>query len=143
MADGARRRRRTFDSRESMLRAYRRRPPLSQLAPEALESYVGWGTEPTATGVTLRCDPEAEATVFERSAQPQNAPSAWAHLECLTCLTTILAGCSSFFPDVFEAQAARCGGPLVMTDGGHLVLREDSDRGRGISLLRRHALDCA
>lgn len=138
MAEGARRRRATFDDIESIVRAYSRRPPLAQLAPEALESYVRWGTEPTATGVTLRCRPEDEATVFERSAQPQNAPSAWAHLECLTAPTTILAGRSSFLPDVFEAQAARCRGRLVVVEGGHFALHEDTER--GTSLLRRHAL---
>ncbi len=138
MAEAARRRRRTFDDRAAAVAAYARRPPLSELAPEALEAYVRWGTREVAHGVELRCDPEVEATVFETSGMPGGAPAAWAHLESLRCPVTVLAGRSSFLPDMFGAQAERCGGELVTVDGGHFALHEDT--ARGVELIRRYAL---
>lgn len=140
MAATARRRRRVFPDRGSMIGAYARRAPLSELAPEALEAYVRWGTRKVPSGVELRCDPEAEATVFEISGTTDGAPAAWAHLDSLSCPVTVLAGRSSFLPDVFQAQADRARAPLVLVDGGHFVLHEDT--GRGVDLIRRHALGC-
>lgn len=138
MAEGARRRRRTFPNRASAVAAYARRPPLSELAPEALEAYVRWGTRDCDAGVELRCSPDVEATVFEVSGTPDGAPAAWSHLPSLRCPTTVLAGTRSFLPDMFGSQAAECGAELEMMNGGHFVLHEDTER--GVELLRRHAL---
>lgn len=138
MAEGARRRRRVFPDRASMVAAYARRPPLSELAPEALDAYVSWGTREVGGGVELRCDPEVEAAVFELSGTPDGAPDAWNHLAELACPTTVVAGRASFLPDVFEAQAERCGGSFVPVDGGHFVLHENT--ARGVELVRRYAL---
>lgn len=65
---GARRRRPTFDSRADALERYGSRPPLGLFHPDALAAYVeyGFGDDPEGT-VTLRCDPEHEAQVFENS----------------------------------------------------------------------------
>jgi pimeloyl-ACP methyl ester carboxylesterase len=138
MAAGARRRRRTFASREQMLEAYRRRDPLAQLAPEALEAYVRWGTHEDDAGVHLCCPPEIEATIFEVSSTPEGAADAWEHLPHLSCPATILAGRDTFLPDAFDAQAERAGARLETVPGGHFVLHEDT--GRGVDLIRRHAL---
>lgn len=138
MAEAARRRRRYFPDHASMIAAYSRRPPLSELAPEALEAYVRWGTRPCPDGVELRCDPEVEATIFEISGTPSGAPAAWAHLDALDCPVTVVAGRSSFLPNMFELQAARCGGRLELLPGGHFVLHENTER--GADLIRRHAL---
>lgn len=138
MAEGARRRRRVFPDRASMVAAYARRPPLSELAPEALDAYVRWGTREVDGGVELRCDPEVEAAIFELSGTPAGAPDAWDHLAALSCPVTVVAGRSSFLPDVFESQAERCGGRFVAIDGGHFVLHENT--ARGVDLVRRYAL---
>ena len=51
-----------------MTDSYRSKEPLSQLAPEALDAYIRWGTTVDASGVHLACRPEIEATIFEVSA---------------------------------------------------------------------------
>lgn len=139
MAAGARKRRRTFPDAQSMAEAYRSRAPLSQLAPEALDAYVRWGTTTDGAGTHLRCDPEVEATIFEVSGTNAGAAAAWEHLPHLSCPATILAGSETFLPDVFAAQADHAGAPLVTVDGGHFVLHEDS--ARGVDLITRYAID--
>jgi len=138
MAAGARRRRARFPDRQAVVDAYRDRPPLSQLAPEALEAYVRWGTVDDGDGVRLACPPEVEAAVFELSPGPAGAAAAWDHLPRLSCPATVVAGEDTFLPDVFAEQAARAGAPLVTVPGGHFVLHEDTDR--GVALVERHAL---
>lgn len=138
MAAAARRRRPTFSSRAEMKTAYRAKAPLCELAPEALDAYIRWGTTADAGGVHLACPPAIEATIFEISATPLGAADAWDHLPNLTCPTTILAGESTFLPDVFDAQAERAHADLVTVPGGHFVLHEDT--ARGTDLIARHAL---
>ena len=66
IAEGARRRRAVFASRDEALARYRSRPPLSSLDPRALAAYVQHGFEDRPDGtVMLRCRPEDEASVFE------------------------------------------------------------------------------
>lgn len=138
MAVAARRRRPTFTSRTEMVDTYRTKAPLSELAPEALDAYIRWGTTIDADGVHLACPPEIEATIFEISATPLGAADAWNHLPNLTCPTTIAAGESTFLPDVFAAQAERARADLINVPGGHFVLHEDT--ARGTDLIARHAL---
>ncbi|QGG94052.1 alpha/beta fold hydrolase [Actinomarinicola tropica] len=138
MVAGARRRRDRFPDRAAVIRAYRDRPPLSQLAPEALEAYVRWGTVEDGDGVRLACAPEVEAKVFEVSAGPAGAAAAWEHLPQLCAPTTILAGADTFLPDVFGEQATRAGAELVTVSGGHFVLHESTVR--GVELIERYAL---
>ncbi|MFP5579239.1 MAG: alpha/beta fold hydrolase [Acidimicrobiia bacterium] len=138
MAAAARRRRARFADRAAMVEALSGREPLSQLAPEALQAYARWGTVADGDGVRLACAPEVEATVFEVSGEGDGAPAAWAHLPELSCPTTVVAGRDSFLPDMFAEQAQRAGAELVLVDGGHFVLHEDSVR--GAQLIRRHAL---
>lgn len=138
MAAGARRRRDRFPDRAAVVHAYRGRPPLSQLAPEALEAYVRWGTVEDGDGVRLACRPEVEATVFEVSTGPDGAAAAWEHLPRLHATAAIVAGEQTFLPDIFAEQAARAGADLVTVPGGHFVLHEDT--ARGVALIERYAL---
>lgn len=137
MATAARRRRDRFPDRTAVIQAYRDRPPLSQLAPEALDAYVRWGTIEDGDGVRLACRPEVEATVFEVSTGPDGAAAAWEHLPRLGAPATILAGEQTFLPDIFAEQATRTGAELVTVSGGHFVLHEDT--ARGARLIRRYA----
>jgi pimeloyl-ACP methyl ester carboxylesterase len=138
MAAAARRRRATFATRVEMTGSYRSKEPLCQLAPEALDAYVRWGTTVDASGVHLACRPEIEATIFEISAAEGGAADAWDHLPNLSCPTTIVAGEHTFLPDIFAAQAERAGAGLITVPGGHFVLHEDTVR--GADLIAREAL---
>ncbi len=58
MAEGAARRRASFGSYDEAIANFAAKPPLNQLDPAALESYVRGGFEPGEDGrVTLRCAP--------------------------------------------------------------------------------------
>lgn len=138
MAEQARRRRSEFSNHAEMVASLSTRPPLSELAPEAMAAYARWGTTTCSTGIRLACNPETEATVFEVSAEDGGAQAAWDHLPHLSCPTTILAGRDTFLPDIFTEQARRASATIVFIDGGHFVLHEDS--ARGAELIRRHAL---
>jgi pimeloyl-ACP methyl ester carboxylesterase len=138
MAEAARRRRTSFPDRAAMIAALSTREPLDRLAPEAMDAYALWGSVDGTDGIRLACDPEVEATVFEVSSQLDGAPAAWEHLREMSCPTTIVAGRSTFLPDVFAEQAERVGAPLVLVDGGHFVLHEQTDR--GVGLIVRYAL---
>lgn len=138
MAAAARRRRPTFATRAEMTDSYRSKEPLSQLAPEALDAYIRWGTTVDASGVHLACRPEIEATIFEVSAAAGGAADAWDHLPDLTCPTTIVAGEHTFLPDIFAAQAKRARADLITVPGGHFVLHENTTR--GADLIAREAL---
>lgn len=139
MAEQARRRRVEFADEAAMVASLARRPPLSELAPEALAAYARWGTVPSPGGIRLACDPDTEASVFEVSGESGGAQAAWDHLPHLSCPTTVLAGRTSFLPDVFADQARHASATIVLVDGGHFVLHEDTSR--GAELIRRHALD--
>jgi pimeloyl-ACP methyl ester carboxylesterase len=66
IAVGARARRATFASRQEAYDRYASRPPLGLLDPGVLAAYIehGFVDEPSG-GVTLRCAPHQEASVFE------------------------------------------------------------------------------
>jgi pimeloyl-ACP methyl ester carboxylesterase len=130
MAAAARRRRPLWPSRAAMIERYGSRPPLNELAPEALEAYIRWGTVERADGqVELSCPPEIEAVVFEAAGSPSGAPAAWHHLASLTASAVVLAGTRSDLPqEWFREQAARAGAPFIAVDGGHFFLQEDTAR---------------
>lgn len=134
MSAQARKRTRVFPSRAAVLERYRRRDPLTSLAPEALEAYVRWGFHDRPDGhVELACPPEVEAAIFEMAGDPEGAPRAWAHLEALTCPADVLYGTDSDLPpDWFEAQAQRAGAVAEAIPGGHFFLFEDIDRGTAV-----------
>lgn len=72
LSASARRRRASFASREEALARYASRPPLGWLRADALAAYVehGFRDDPDG-GVTLRCDPQHEAQVFEADGKPR------------------------------------------------------------------------
>jgi pimeloyl-ACP methyl ester carboxylesterase len=89
MADGAARRRTSFSSYEEALANFAAKPPLNQLDPAALESYVRGGFVPGQDGrVTLRCAPSTEATIFRGAAES----GAWEALPELDVPVAIVAG---------------------------------------------------
>lgn len=66
MANAARRRRDTFDSREEVLYRYATRPPLNSIRAEFLVDYIDNGFVDNADGsVSLKCRPDNEARIFE------------------------------------------------------------------------------
>ena len=66
MAEQARRRRASFESREAALAHWAERPPFERWDPAVLRDYVKCGIEETAGGgARLRCPPEVEAAVYE------------------------------------------------------------------------------
>jgi pimeloyl-ACP methyl ester carboxylesterase len=70
LADGARRRRRTFESMEAALANYAAKPPMSGFDARAREGYVRQGFRVLEDStVELKCDPELEARTYETSAQ--------------------------------------------------------------------------
>ena len=111
---------------------------MNALAPEFLDAYVHWGFVDRPDGqVELACPPEAEATMFEVSADAEGARASWEHLAALSCDAVVLAGTGSDLPlDWFKAQAERAGAPFVAVDGGHFFLHEDLDRAE--ALVREH-----
>jgi pimeloyl-ACP methyl ester carboxylesterase len=138
MADIARKRRPVWADRATVRASYASRPPLDVLAPEFLDAYVRFGFADRPDGqVELACPPEAEAQMFEVSADEAGAKAAWNHLTELSCPATILAGTSSNLPMAwFEAEAERARATLLKVDGGHFFLHEDLDRAE--HLVRQH-----
>jgi pimeloyl-ACP methyl ester carboxylesterase len=65
MADGAERRRASFDSYDDAVFNFASKPPLNELHPAALRAYVKGGFVSHSDGtVRLRCQPATEAAVF-------------------------------------------------------------------------------
>ena len=66
LAEGARRRRPVFPSRDAAYENFASKPPLDVLDPAALRAYVDHGLrdEPDGT-VRLKCEPEVEARTFD------------------------------------------------------------------------------
>jgi pimeloyl-ACP methyl ester carboxylesterase len=89
MAEGARRRRPEFESREAMRASYSSRPPFSLWQPPYLDAYLTWGTETLPDGrARLRCRPETEARMFEGVPRPGAAADLFARVHCPILLLT-------------------------------------------------------
>ncbi len=70
LAEGARRRRRTFESRQAAYDNFASKPPFAALDPSALAAYVRDGFAEAEDGsVSLRCRPEVEAATYEMGSQ--------------------------------------------------------------------------
>ena len=139
MSKRARTRRLTWPDRATFIRTVASKPPLADLAPDALHAYARWGLLDRADGrVQLACLPDTEAAVFEVSGTADGAPAAWAHLPSLHAPAVVIAGDRSFLPlAMFEQQAAHGGGlPLEVLPGGHFLLQEDTSE--AADLLRAH-----
>ena len=92
IAQGARRRRRRFPSRQAAVDNYSSKPPLALMTPEVLTDYVEHGfTEVVDDGepaIELRCTPEFEAAVFVTS----GTNGVWDLLPEVVTPTTIVSG---------------------------------------------------
>lgn len=126
MAEGARRRRREWESRAAARARWAGRPAFASWTPLALDLYVAGGLEERADGsVTLQCPPEVEASIFEQGASVD--PMAHAHR--LRASVVVLWASAGDFPRAhFEEFARRMPDGCVRDlDAGHLVLMEQPD----------------
>ncbi len=126
LAASARRRRAVFASRREAYENYSSKPPLSALAPEALDAYVEYGfADLPEGGVKLKCDPEDEARVYAM------APfhDAFEHLGHVSCPVTVAFGESTdtFGPDYMAELASRLarGRIEMLATLGHFGPMED------------------
>lgn len=95
LAQAARRRKAVFPDRATALANYAAKPPLSSLAPEALEVYVAYGFRDLPSGgVELKCAPETEALCFEGGLDDRTFP----RLGEVQCPVTIVASGDGGFP---------------------------------------------
>jgi pimeloyl-ACP methyl ester carboxylesterase len=87
LAEGARRRRPSFASRDAAYANFAAKPPLETLTPAALRAYVDHGLRDRADGdgVELKCAPEVEARVFGGGM----AHGTFAHLDEVHCPVTV------------------------------------------------------
>lgn len=134
LATAARARRRHWPDLATMRRSYATKAPLSELAPEAMDAYLTWGTRRLGDGsIELACHPDDEAMIFEVSAEPGGARAAWNHLPKLSSPSTIVAGSQSFLPgDWFTEQATRANSRHEVVEGGHFFLQADTRRAAGL-----------
>jgi pimeloyl-ACP methyl ester carboxylesterase len=91
LASLTRRRRRTFDSWEATVENFRGKGPFAAIDDDVLQSYVYWGFLQLEDGsVTLRCDPENEASLYDLS-----GTDLFEHADRVTCPTTVAVGSNS------------------------------------------------
>ncbi len=130
IADLTRARRVVWPDRDAMRDRYRRRPPLGDLAPEALDAYLQYGVFDRDDGqVELACPPEVEAAIFEVTPTEAGGLPAWRHLPALHRRAVVLSGDGTDLPNIFGPQSERIGCLHVVVPGGHLLLEEDTERG--------------
>lgn len=128
LADVTRRRRRSFASFDEARANFASKPPLSSLAPAALDAYVRHGFEQRVDGVHIKCDPEFEAQTYEMGAMHDT----WQRLGELQVATWVLAGASA--PHTPAAIAPRIAELLPRStfvewsDRGHFAPLEDPAR---------------
>ncbi|MEY2445879.1 MAG: hypothetical protein QOC57_893 [Ilumatobacteraceae bacterium] len=89
LAEGARRRRSTFDSFDAAIANYAAKPPLGRFTPAALDAYVRHGFRLGEDGrVHLKCRPELEAATFETGMKQ----GTWELLPEITVPVTVVCG---------------------------------------------------
>jgi pimeloyl-ACP methyl ester carboxylesterase len=89
LAIKARKRRSEFPSRQDALEAFKTRGPFVNLDIRALDAYVDFGFEQHTDGkVTLRCQPEDEASVYVMA----SAHDGFTHLNRVACPTKLVRG---------------------------------------------------
>jgi pimeloyl-ACP methyl ester carboxylesterase len=121
LADGARRRREVFASRDQARANYAAKAPFSEFDPAALAAYIKWGFHDLADGtVRLACRRQDEARVYEAAVRHHG----FRDLGLVACPVTVAAGGrqAHFGPGAMTAVAARLGGsrPVeVHPDLGH------------------------
>lgn len=89
LATLARKRRYWFESKQAALENYRSKPPFAAFHPDALASYVEYGFVAAPDGgVTLACDRDDEAAVFEGAL----TSPVWESLPAVTTPVAVLSG---------------------------------------------------
>ena len=128
LAEGARRRRDRFPSRDDAYANFASKPPFSTLTPGALRAYVDCGFEPAEDGsVILRCRPESEAAIYLNAV----AENRFARLDEVSCPVVVAAGghTDAITPEVAQRLVdALPGGRLaVFPHLGHFGPLEDPE----------------
>ena len=133
-SEQARRRRAEWPSRQAIIDSYGSRPPFESFEPAALEAYVRYGTVELDDGsMRLACDPEVEASYFDRAMTLEGGPGAWTQLDKLRGRATIVCGKYSDMSLLrFGRQAQLVATELVALEANHLLLHEDTDRAVGL-----------
>lgn len=125
LAEGARRRRAVFTSRDEAFANFASKPPLNVFVADALRAYVDHGlADRPEGGVALKCRPEVEAAVYEGAP----AHPGWARLAEVRCPATVLTGeHSDVGGELSRLQAERLpGGRVQVVPGvGHFGPMED------------------
>jgi pimeloyl-ACP methyl ester carboxylesterase len=128
LAEGARRRRALWSSREEALTSYAARPPLDALDPDALRAYVDYGLRDRPDGqVELKCLPEDEATTYAMGV----ANGVYPRLHEVQCPVLVVCGenTDAIPPKLGEMIVERL--PLgrleVMPGVGHIGPMQDPD----------------
>src|SRR5262245_36068902 len=99
MAEMTRARRAVWPDRAVVRERYAGRPPFDVVAPEALDAYLRWGFFDRADGqVELACAPETEAAIYEVTAEPRGAATAFAYLANLRGRSSVFHGSASYLP---------------------------------------------
>ncbi len=89
MSDVVRKRRQSFASRREARRNFASKPPMNRFDPAALDAYVTYGfVDDPAGGVSLACNREDEASVYEGAARSHT----WDRLSDVRAPVTILGG---------------------------------------------------
>jgi pimeloyl-ACP methyl ester carboxylesterase len=104
MAEGAARRRPTFDSFDAAIANYAAKRPLDELHPDVLREYVhgGFAEQPDGS-VTLRCRPDWEAATFDAARHS----GTWELLASLHLPVTVVVGEEvPFGPALFAPRIA-------------------------------------
>lgn len=119
LAEGARRRREVFPSRQAAFDAYAAKPPFSSVDPEALRAYVEHGFADVAEpegGVRLRCRPAAEASMYAHGLSHHG----YRDLDRVRCPVVLARGdrSTAVAADVLAAWAARLPDARIETLAG-------------------------
>ncbi len=126
LAEGARRRREVFASRQAARDNYASKLPMSTWDPAALDAYVDWGFDDLDDGtVRLKCRGESEARTYEMSTRH----GAFERLGEIGCPVVVAAGETStaLMPGITDLQAREIpnGHAEILPGLGHFGPMED------------------
>jgi pimeloyl-ACP methyl ester carboxylesterase len=128
LSEGARARRRVFESRDVARELWHRKPLFARWQPESFDLYLEEGLADRDDGqVELKCSPEAEAAVFANGRHFD----LWSVAERVTAPTRLLWAAQGSFPRSVFIEMEEHMTPhaeVVEVAAGHLMLMESPDR---------------